>query len=61
MPDLKQGEEAAENSKLWKKPDSDQAWEQIVKVMTKYDDKMVGGWKDELSNLLVFVCRSISI
>lgn len=53
--DPPQGPEVTEPAKPWKKTDSDQAWEKVVKVMTEYDDKMVERWKEELSNLLVFV------
>lgn len=53
--DETQGHDVSDHQQRWIKPDSAQAWEKVVETMTKYDDKMVEGWKDELSNLLIFV------
>ena len=55
VPDQNQGQEAGLPAQAWKKSNSAQAWDQVVNTMTKYDEKMVGGWKEELGNLLIFV------
>lgn len=39
----------------WKKPDSTEPWNYVIKTMASYDDNMVEGWKEELGNLLIFV------
>lgn len=38
-------------------PDSTEAWKHVIETMAEYDEKMVAGWKDELNNLLIFVCQ----
>lgn len=50
-----QEQEAAQPGQSWKKIDPTLGWEKVVKTMTEYDEKRVEGWKDELSNLLIFV------
>lgn len=37
------------------KPDTVETWKHVLATMKKYDEKMVANWKDELSNLLIFV------
>ena len=44
----------------WQKTNSTRGWKHCVKTMTVYDEKLVEGWKDELSNILIFV-RHLSI
>lgn len=39
----------------WEWPDSARAWEEVNKIVATYDEKMVGDWKEELGNLLIFV------
>ncbi len=43
-----------------KQRDSTQSWGVVLDGMTQYDEKLVGDWKDDLNNLLVFVCSSES-
>ena len=47
---------AKDTRKEWQKPDASKGWKTIIDTMTEYDSKMVRGWKDELGNLLIFVC-----
>lgn len=37
------------------KPDSDEIWNRVHETMVHYDQRMVGDWKDDLQNLLIFV------
>lgn len=54
-PDTKQNIHLTEPHQPWESPDSAKAWGEINEVVTKYDEKLVGDWKDELGNLLIFV------
>lgn len=36
-------------------PDESQHWNHVLRTMVIHDEKMVANWKDELSNLLIFV------
>ena len=56
-----QGQEARGTAKGWQKPDSTEGWKTITDTMAKYDEKMLGGWKDELGNLLIFVCPAFPL
>ena len=49
------GREARGPAKGWKKPNTTSGWKIITDTMAKYDKKILGGWKDELGNLLIFV------
>lgn len=40
------------------KPDTTDTWKHVLATMKKYDEKMLAGWKDELSNLLIFVSEA---
>lgn len=51
-----QEREAKGPAKGWQKPDATSGWKTITDTMARYDEKMLGGWKDELGNLLIFVC-----
>jgi hypothetical protein len=39
----------------YRKPDFEDGWQKCVETMKDYDEKLLKGWRDELSNLLVFV------
>jgi hypothetical protein len=41
----------------YQKPDSEDGWQKCVETMKDHDEKLLKGWRDELSNLLVFVSR----
>lgn len=47
---------AAANEGAYNKPDSTDGWKKCLDIMDENDSSMLSGWKDELNNLLVFVC-----
>ena len=51
---------AVDQQEDWQKPNSAEGWKHCVRTMAVYDEKMVGGWKDELNNILIFV-RHLSL
>ncbi|KAJ3552350.1 hypothetical protein NM688_g4192 [Phlebia brevispora] len=46
--------EDAERDEKQSSADKTQVWNMVLEAMTNYDEKMVGDWKDDLQNLLVF-------
>lgn len=36
-------------------PTSGEGWQRCLQTMTEHDNHLIDGWKEELSNMLIFV------
>lgn len=53
---VNQGQVEKDSQKEWQIPNATEGWKAVIDTMVEHDNKMIKGWRDELGNLLIFVC-----